>query len=124
MLNNILYFFDLDTAASIAQMALQAINTNYPHLLHLKFALIENCSLLLITNNDFPQAKLWIEKGSPLYKELFQFDSLNTAYAFLALCEQDFSTAEKYRDILQQMGDPSGAQDITKEIERIRSLEI
>ncbi|WKB74407.1 hypothetical protein QYH53_00215 [Ligilactobacillus animalis] len=49
---------------------------------------------------------------------------MNTAYAFLALCEQDFSTAEKYRDILQQMGDPSGAQDVTKEIERIRSLEI
>ncbi|MFJ6956682.1 MAG: hypothetical protein ACIRXY_00405 [Ligilactobacillus animalis] len=65
LLNNILYFFDLDIAASIAQMALQAINTNYPHLLHLKFALIENCSLLLITNNDFPQAKLWIEKGEP-----------------------------------------------------------
>lgn len=124
LLNNILYFFDLDTAVSIAQMALQAIDTNYPHLLRLKSALIENCSLLLITNNDFSQAKLWIEKGIPLYKELFQFDSLNTAYAFLALCEQDFSTAEKYRDILQQMGDPSGAQDVTKEIERIRSLEI
>ncbi len=104
-------------------MALQAIEANYPHLLRLKSALIENCSFLLITNNDFSPSKSLDKKEIPLYKNLFQFDSLNTAYAFLALCEKNFATAEKYRDILQQMGAHVSANDVAKEINRIRSLE-
>lgn len=120
LINNILYFFPIDTAYEIAQLALRTLTEKYPQLTRLKGAFVMNISRLLMNNKRFSEAYSILSNELEIHRQNFRYDSLNLSYAYIAICQNDLTTAKKYRLLLANMGAQASADDITRYLEKLK----
>ncbi len=100
LINNILYFFKLSTAQNIVKFSLKRIETNFPHLVHLKNAFLLNDSYLSMKAHDVDYAKKCLKESMQLSKAIHRYDLFLLGKIRWDMLSSEINDAYKCKEIL------------------------
>ncbi|BCC22345.1 transcriptional regulator [Bacillus cereus] len=116
LINNILYFFPIDTASNMAIHALKTIKSKYPHLLKLKNAFYLNLSFLFLQKNLKDNATEYLFKSIEICKITHRYDLLLLAKIRLSICNKDLTRIREFCELLTAIEATNLVQGVKREV--------
>ncbi|MED1565582.1 helix-turn-helix transcriptional regulator [Bacillus paramycoides] len=124
LINNILYFFPIDTASNMAIHALKTIKSKYPHLLKLKNAFYLNLSFLFLQNNLKDQATEYLFKSIEICKITHRYDLLLLAKIRLSICTKDLEKIKELCELLTAIEATNLVQGVKREVKYFLNVDL
>jgi len=124
LINNILYFFPIDTAFNMTVQTLKTIENKYPHYLKLKNAFYLNLSFLFLQKGSKEQATEYLLKSINICKTVHRYDLLLLAKIRLSICTNDIEKIEKLCKLLIEIGAINLVEGVKREIQYFLNTEL
>lgn len=124
IINNILYFFPINTSYNMTKQSLKTIENKYPYLLRLKNAFNLNISYLLMRENLFEQATKFLSESMELSKIIKRYDLLLIAKIRLSIINNNFEQIQEYYNLLVEIGAEELAFGVKKEVKQAFNMTI
>ncbi|BCB36038.1 MULTISPECIES: helix-turn-helix domain-containing protein [Bacillus cereus group] len=124
LINNILYFFPIDTASNMAIHALKTIKSKYPHLLKLKNAFYLNLSFLFLQKNLKDNATEYLFKSIEICKITHRYDLLLLAKIRLSICNKDLTRIREFCELLTAIEATNLVQGVKREVKYFLNIDL
>ncbi|MFJ8531581.1 helix-turn-helix domain-containing protein [Bacillus sp. NPDC094106] len=124
LINNILYFFPIDTAFNMAIHTLKTIESKYPHLLKLKNAFYLNLSFLFLQKNLKDQATEYLLKSIEICKITHRYDLLLLAKIRLSICTKNLENIGEFCELLTAIEATNLVQGVKREVKYFLNVDL
>lgn len=124
LINNILYFFPIDTAFNMAIHTLKTIEDKYPHLLKLKNAFYLNLSFLFLQKDLKKQATEHLLKSIEICKIIHRYDLLLLAKIRLSICTKKIEEIKKLCKLLEEIEVENLVDGVKREVKYFLNVDL
>ncbi|MFL1664664.1 helix-turn-helix domain-containing protein [Bacillus cereus] len=124
LINNILYFFPIDTAFNMAIHTLKTIEDKYPHLLKLKNAFYLNLSFLFLQKDLKKHATEHLLKSIEICKIIHRYDLLLLAKIRLSICAKKIEEIRRLCKLLEEIEAKNLVEGVKREVKYFLNVDL